>query len=306
MRRQVFARSIVRCLVGIAALGCSDGSQTTDSLLTGAGTGGSAGAAATAGSAGAGTGGAGTSGTAGTTPTGGMPAGGMMGVAGTPAGSGGNGGGLSGGTGGSAGMGGSAGADMMAGTGGAAPMGGTLPPVMSTAEDGPFDVTVDEDGGANSWVFHPTTMGENGLKHPIFVWGTGATSVPSQYMDHFTRMASHGFVIISPNNPSVTAQALKASLDWILMENERSGSPFYQKLDATKIAMGGHSLGSVATFNQEQMEMRLTTTIHIAGGSMDGMGSSKVKTPTAYICGDTDIARTNCERDFDRVEDQPT
>jgi hypothetical protein len=49
-----------------------------------------------------------------------------------------------------------------------------------------------------------------------------------------------------------------------------------------------------------------TTTIHIAGGSLDGMGSSKVKTPTAYICGQTDFALSNCQRDFQNVRTQPT
>ena len=35
-------------------------------------------------------------------------------------------------------------------------------------------------------------------------------------------------------------------------------------------------------------------------------GSSKVKTPTAYICGETDFALPNCEADFETVADQPT
>lgn len=181
----------------------------------------------------------------------------------------------------------------------------TLPDADVDA-DGPFQVTVDEMGGGNTWVFHPTELGKDGLEHPIFVWGTGATSVPSQYMDHFTRMASHGFVIISPNTGSVNAMLLGQALDWILAENDRMGSTYYQKLDPTNVAMGGHSLGSVSTFDREAMETRLKTTIHIAGGSFDGAGSSKVKTPTAYICGETDFARTNCETDFAMVGTQRT
>lgn len=179
-------------------------------------------------------------------------------------------------------------------------MAGALPPVDSVEKDGPFAVTVDMNAGANSWVFRPTDLGKDGVKHPIFVWGTGATSVPSQYMMHFTRVASHGFVVISPNNSMVDAAALKASLDWLLAENDKSDSMYYQKLNPAKIAMGGHSLGSLATFDEEAMETRLVTTIHIAGGSFDAMGSSKVKTPTAYMCGqmDLDIASPNCATDF--------
>jgi hypothetical protein len=173
---------------------------------------------------------------------------------------------------------------------------------------GPYAVTVDQKAGANSWVFRPMELGKDGVKHPIFVFGCGATSTPSQYMDHWTMVASHGFVVISPNNSMVDAPALKAALDWILAQNDAMDSPYYQKLDVKHVAMGGHSLGSIATFNQEEMETRLTTTIHIAGGSFDGMGSSKVKTPTAYMCGqmDQDIASPQCKTDFDNVKTEPT
>lgn len=186
------------------------------------------------------------------------------------------------------------------------PTGGTLPPMDCTDCAGPFEVTIDENGGENTWVFHPTDLGKDGLKHPIFVWGTGATSVPMRYTDHFTQMASHGFVIISPDTGSVNGTLLGAALDWLLAENERPDSKFFEKLDPDNIAMGGHSLGSVSTFDREAMEDRLKTTIHIAGGSFDGQGSSKVKTPTAYICGETDFALPNCEGDWAAVEDQPT
>lgn len=184
---------------------------------------------------------------------------------------------------------------------------GTLPPVSSLSAKGPFSVTIDQRGGTNTWIFHPTELGRDGVKHPIFVWGTGATSVPKQYTDHFNQVASHGFVIISPNTGNVNASRLKQALDWIIQQNTTRGSKFYGKLDTSKIAMGGHSLGSVSTFNAEQTETRLTTTIHIAGGSFDGRGSSKVKTPTAYICGASgDIAAPQCKTDFQRVGRQPT
>ena len=185
--------------------------------------------------------------------------------------------------------------------------GAALPPVTSLDARGPFAVTVDQRGGSNTWIFRPTNLGQNGVKHPIFVWGTGATSVPRQYTDHFTHVASHGFVVISPNTGFVNGNLLKNALNWIIQQNTNRSSPFYGKLDTTKIAMGGHSLGSVSTFDAEATETRLTTTIHIAGGSFDGRGSSKVKTPTAYICGAAgDIALPQCKTDFQRVGRQPT
>ncbi|MET0343726.1 MAG: hypothetical protein ABW252_22120 [Polyangiales bacterium] len=179
---------------------------------------------------------------------------------------------------------------------------GSLPPVSSLSAKGPFDVTIDQRGGGNTWIFHPTQLGRDGVKHPIFVWGTGATSVPRQYTDHFNLIASHGFVVISPNTGSVNGRLLKQALDWIIQQNSGSGK-FAGKLDTSNIAMGGHSLGSVSTFDAEQNENRLKTTIHIAGGSFDGQGSRKVKTPTAYMCGAAgDIALPQCQTDFRNVK----
>lgn len=171
--------------------------------------------------------------------------------------------------------------------------------------DGPFEVTVDRNGGASSWVFRPSELGKDGAKHPVFVMGNGAGGSPGFYMRDMSLLASHGIIVVHPTNSMVTASIMIDALDWILAENEKPDSPYHQKLNG-KAGMGGHSLGSLATFDAEAMETRLTTTIHVAGGSMDQRGSSKVKTPTAYICGETDFALPNCETDFETVEDQPT
>lgn len=190
--------------------------------------------------------------------------------------------------------------------GGTKPPDGTriLPPVDDVNKDGPFKVTIDTK--PNFVVWHPTELGKDGLKHPVFVWGTGSGALPERYNDHFNRMASHGFVIVSPNKTQKSGTDMKAALDYILGENTKQGSTYYQKLDPERVAMGGHSQGSTSTFDAEANETRLKTTIHIAGGSFDGQGSSKVKTPTAYICGETDIALNNCNRDFMNVKMQPT
>jgi hypothetical protein len=139
----------------------------------------------------------------------------------------------------------------------------------------------------------------------VFIFGNGATATPMSYVREMTKVASHGIIVVNPSSSMVTPANLKAALDWIAGENDKMGSMYYQKLNG-KFAMGGHSLGSLSTFDAEAMETRLATTVHVAGGSFDKMGSSKVKTPTAYICGDTDFARPNCEADFANVGTQPT
>jgi hypothetical protein len=176
----------------------------------------------------------------------------------------------------------------------------SLPAVDSVDVDGPFATTQDLGGGpqGSSGVFHPSELGKDGLKHPILLWGCGGTTQPATYALHMNRVASHGIVAIAEvseigNNGEILLQ----SLDWILAENERPDSIFFEKLDTTRIAAGGHSIGSANTFFIAD-DPRLTTTIHVAGGSLDdvndpfapttGMGGARLTHPVAYICSESD------------------
>jgi len=177
--------------------------------------------------------------------------------------------------------------------------GGTLPPVSSVETNGPFATTIERRTGPSrdGWVVRPTNLGANGLLHPIFIWGPGAGSTPSSYEDHLRRIASHGFVVYSEVSSNSGSEMTRA-IDWLISENARRTSPYYQKLDTTKIAAGGHSRGSVGTFAIAS-DPRLTTTIHVAGGSFDGNGPYNLQRPAAYICGENDnLATPNCERDY--------
>jgi hypothetical protein len=188
---------------------------------------------------------------------------------------------------------------LLEGTSGPSTPGGTLPPVTSVETDGPFATTIVQSTGParSGWIGRPTTLGENGLKHPIFIWGPGAGAGPSNYEWLLRRLASHGFVVYSEVSTN-TGSEMKAAIDWIIAENSRSTSPYYQKLDITKIAAGGHSRGSISTFGVAS-DPRLTTTIHVAGGSFDGSGPSNLRKPAAYFCGEADTTATpNCRRDY--------
>lgn len=185
------------------------------------------------------------------------------------------------------------------GTTGTPPTGGTLPPVNSVDTDGPFATTVTQSTGPsrNAWVVRPTTLGANGLKHPVFIWGPGAGTGPAEYEFHLRRLASHGFVVFSQTSSS-SGSEMTAAMTWLISENSRAASPYYQKLDTSKIAAGGHSRGSIASF-AIAADPRLTTTIHISGGSFDGSGSDNLRKPAAYMCGGADtLALPNCNRDY--------
>lgn len=201
-------------------------------------------------------------------------------------------GGGSGGSAGSTGVGGSAGSVG----------GGVLPPVSSVETRGAFTTTTNQTAGPTrgAWLVHPTNLGQNGLKHPIFIWGPGAGATPSSYTDHLNHWASHGFVVYSIVSTSDGSEII-AGLNWLEAQNDQASSPYYGKFDLTRIAAGGHSRGSVSTFAAAR-DPRIRTTVHVAGGSFDGNGSTNLQSPAAYICGQNDtLATPNCERDYART-----
>jgi hypothetical protein len=199
-------------------------------------------------------------------------------------------------TGGEAGM---TGGEAGSGTTGAA---GKLPRVTTTDGPGPFDGVVKvmstPPGG---WLIYPRDIGRDGIKHPIFVFGPGGGTTPQTYEQmgmHWDRYGSYGFVIYVLPRSTGDGSAMKAGLDWVISQNDSMASPLYQKLDVTKVCAAGHSQGSITTFDFMPDE-RVTTTIHISGGSFDGNGPSKLTKPTMFLCGEMgDTATPNCDRDF--------
>ena len=208
-----------------------------------------------------------------------------------------------------------AGSGAEAGSGSVAPTAptGTLPAIDDPAKPGKFTAVWEEGKGpgGNYTTITPKELAQSELKHPILIWGPGAGAYPEIYKSLLDHIASHGFVIVSYNS-TPQGPELNEAIDWTLEESQRDGSPFFNKLDTTKIAMGGQSAGSLATF-QAGGDDRLTTTLHINGGTFDG-NVSNLKKPALFICGDdpavsggdgtweSDLARPNCDRDFETIK----
>jgi hypothetical protein len=186
---------------------------------------------------------------------------------------------------------------------------GVLPPVSDPGATGPFTPTETQNTGPNSQytTFAPMELGQGGIKNPILVWSPGAGASPAIYQTLLTHIASHGFLVISYNS---TAQGpeLTTAIDWIVAQAMQQGSPYYNKVDTTKIAAGGQSAGSLATFNIAG-DKRLTTTLHINGGTFPPHTAvMNLVQPAEFICGDYadggdgtwvgDMARPNCDADF--------
>lgn len=197
-----------------------------------------------------------------------------------------------------------AGSGATAGTGAPPSTAGKLPRVTTTDGPGPFKgVMKVKNTPPGGWLIYPTEIGKDGIKHPLFVFGPGGGTTPMTYEQmgmHWDRYGSYGFVIYVLPQSTGDGAAMKAGLDWLIKQNDEMSSPLYQKLDTTKVCAAGHSQGSVTTFDF-MPDDRVTTTIHISGGSFDGMGPSHLSKDTMFLCGPdsgADVAEPQCEGDF--------
>jgi len=153
------------------------------------------------------------------------------------------------------------------------------------------------------WLIYPQDIGRDGIKHPIFIFGPGGGTNPQYYDmngEHWDHYTSYGFVVyVAPMSSFNSSASLDDGLTWVIAQNSEASSPLYQKLDTTKVGAAGHSQGSVMVFNFMPDE-RVTTTIHISGGSFDGGGPAKLKGPTMFLCGPmSDVAYAQCQSDFE-------
>jgi hypothetical protein len=196
------------------------------------------------------------------------------------------------------------------------PLTGPFPPVTDFTKDGPLkSSTLEGTGpGGNYTIYMPTMLAANGAKNPIVGWMSGGGTTHTLY-PLLPRLATHGFVVVCANvTPGIGEEVMLGKqimdgIDWVLAENMKTGSMFFDKLDATKIASMGYSMGSLSTFTIAN-DPRLTTTVHISGGNMDAQRIANLHAPAAFICGipgdascgildDTcDIAAANCDTDF--------
>ena len=186
-----------------------------------------------------------------------------------------------------------------------------LPPISDPGAKGPFAIQVQENlaGLRTHILIAPKDLGRDGIKHPILVWVNGAGQTSASYRAMLDNVAAHGFFLLDDKQstfevaPEVSAQ--RAAIDWAIAEAERVGGPYYGKLDTTRIAIAGQSLGSVSTFGNVG-DRRIKTSIHIAGGLLgnpqrvDEGWIKGMHAPAAFLCGDRDAnGLPRVRRDFD-------
>lgn len=130
-------------------------------------------------------------------------------------------------------------------------------------------------------VYRPGQFKE-GEKLPIIIWGNGTCAWPEAYGALLRYVASHGFFIVAPNSRWVgDGRAMKKALEFALAANGDRNSPYYNKLDTTKVGAMGHSQGAGGT-------AALASDARVKAVILWNGGGSATK-PFLAITGDGDI-----------------
>jgi hypothetical protein len=196
-------------------------------------------------------------------------------------------------------------------------------------------------------------------KLPILAWGNGGCSNSNAaHQNYLSEIASHGYLIIAIGPiqaggrgargaapaegapPVPSGGILLDAINWATAQNANAQSPYYRKLDTSKVAAGGHSCGGLQAL-EISPDQRVKTTLVVdsgilntpgaprgaaapgaapagagrggaGGGNLPGMPPltkellAKLHAPAFYLLGgETDIAYVNGMDDFKRIEKIP-
>jgi len=194
-------------------------------------------------------------------------------------------------------------------------------------------------------VYRPSDLASlGGQKLGVVAWGNGGCSDDAASTRfHLLEIASHGYLVIAsgrilsgpgappraprpaapptqpaqPAPPRTQVSDLTDAINWALAENQRSGSPYFGRIDPAQVAVSGWSCGGLQALQVAKDPRVKTLVIHNSGvlngapSTIPGMNVGKevlqtLHTPVIYIQGGpTDIAYANGMDDFKRVAHVP-
>lgn len=149
------------------------------------------------------------------------------------------------------------------------PLGGScasLPKADDYAAKGPFaDAKVFPGVGPNKnyTLYRPDgSLGRDGFRHPIAVWGNGIATTPDHYTQTLTLIASHGWVVIACNDTMAERPCLDSGIAWLIAQDTTSGA-LQGKLDTTNEATLGYSWGGGAAIDTaNRPNVKTTVSLH--------------------------------------------
>jgi triacylglycerol lipase len=159
--------------------------------------------------------------------------------------------------------------------------------------DGPFAVTsvtvpmTSVTGFGGGTIYYPNTAGSYG----VIVVAPGYTATNSEVMWFAKRLATHGFVTMAMNFISmldlVEWRATQMATAVKYMTNS-SSSTVRSRIDTSRRAVGGHSMGGGATLVASQKDSTLKAGIPLTPFSLTTTSFSSTKVPQMIIGADGD------------------
>jgi hypothetical protein len=172
---------------------------------------------------------------------------------------------------------------------------GTFPSVSDFAASGPFSTTSGS-LGLSCTVYRPSTLGQNGVTHPVILWGNGTGSSPSTYGGFLRHLASHGFIVVAADTSNAgNGSQMISCLNSIVSANGSSLSPFYRKVDTARVGASGHSQGGAGSIMAGR-DARVTATAPIqpyltyipGGGTFLSSSIGQQRGPMFLVSGGSD------------------
>lgn len=143
--------------------------------------------------------------------------------------------------------------------------GDIFPPHADFFNAGPFQ-TSEQVEGPTCTIFRPTTLGENGRRHPVILWANGITLSPSFYRGMLRHFASHGFVVAAADTSRVgsagNGQNVLGCLQYLETQNGLAGGAYQNRLNLYRVGVAGHSAGGAGVIMAGR-DPRITATAPI-------------------------------------------
>jgi Chlorophyllase enzyme len=147
-------------------------------------------------------------------------------------------------------------------------------------------------------VYRPAQWVE-GETYPIVSWGNGTCAKPEGYGALLRYVASRGYIVVAANSRWVGSGTPQTrGIDFLVAANADAKSPYYKRVDTSKVAAMGHSQGGQGTIAAASDD-RIDTVIIFNGG----VSADK---PFLAISGDRDVTAdlntTNLQKGIDGAE----
>ena len=99
-------------------------------------------------------------------------------------------------------------------------------------------------------VWYPSELETGDGTYPVVIFANGTGSSSAAYKPFMEHLSSWGFIAVGNDDQNTrTGASLEATIQFLMRENENSGSVFYHRIDLDNIGIGGHSQGGPAVFN---------------------------------------------------------